>query len=339
MDFKVYQQFPQDLKQQWNELLTRSISHVPFLRFEYLQNWWLTRGGGEWPQDSRLVLIAAWQGNDLVGIAPLFHSTHQDRSSLLFLGSIEISDYLSLLVTPENLQSFTSALLDFLMDSQEVPDWQVLDFYNLVASSPLIPVLQKEAESRGWQTAIVDTDHAPAITLPGDWEAYLSDLSKKQRHEIRRKIRRLEEVDGTSRWYIVEDQATLDDEINAFLKLMAEDPVKDTFLSSEMSVTMAATMKNAFQEGYLQLAFLEINGQKAAGYLNFDYLNRIWVYNSGISSDFMNFSAGWVLLGYLLQWANQHKREAFDFLRGNEDYKYRFGAVDQMIKRVSITRS
>ena len=106
-----------------------------------------------------------------------------------------------------------------------------------------------------------------------------------------------------------------------------------------MSITMAETMRIAFQEGYLQLAFLEINGQKAAGYLNFDYLNQIWVYNSGISSDFMNYSAGWVLLGYLLQWANENKRERFDFMRGDEDYKYRFGAVDQMVKRVSITRN
>ena len=339
MDFKIYEQFPQDLKQQWNELLTGSICHVPFLRFEYLQNWWQTRGGGEWPQDARLVLVTAWQGDDLVGIAPLFHSTHQGRPSLLFLGSIEISDYLSLLVAPENLESFTSELFDFLNTSQEVPDWQVLDLYNIFASLPLISVLEKEAESRDWQTDTVETDHAPGITLPGDWETYLSQLSKKQRHEVRRKIRRLEEAEEPSRWYIVEDEDKLDDEINAFLKLMAEDPIKDTFLSDEMSITMAETMKIAFQEGYLQLAFLEINGQKAAGYLNFDYLNQIWVYNSGISSDFMNYSAGWVLLGYLLQWANENKRERFDFMRGDEDYKYRFGAVDQMVKRVSITRN
>lgn len=339
MDFKIYEQFPQELKQQWNELLTRSICHVPFLRFEYLQNWWHTRGGGEWPQDARLVLITAWQGEELVGIAPLFHSMYQDRPSLLFLGSIEISDYLSLLVAPENLESFTAELFDFLKESQEVPDWQVLDLYNIFASLPLIPALEKAAESLGWQTLIVETDHAPGITLPGDWEAYLSELSKKQRHEIRRKIRRLEEANETSRWYIVEDEDTLDDEINAFLKLMADDPIKDTFLSPEMNVTMAGTMKTAFQEGYLQLAFLEINGRKAAGYLNFDYLNRIWVYNSGINRDFMSYSAGWVLLGYLLQWANENKRDTFDFMRGDEDYKYRFGAVDQMIKRVSITRS
>jgi len=46
-------------------------------------------------------------------------------------------------------------------------------------------------------------------------------------------------------------------------------------------------------------------GKRAAGYLNFDYLNRIWVYNSGIDQRFLDLSAGWVLLGHLLQWANE----------------------------------
>jgi CelD/BcsL family acetyltransferase involved in cellulose biosynthesis len=46
-----------------------------------------------------------------------------------------------------------------------------------------------------------------------------------------------------------------------------------------------------------------------------------------------------VLLGYLLQWANENKRLVFDFLRGDEDYKYRFGGIDRHVVRVKITRS
>jgi CelD/BcsL family acetyltransferase involved in cellulose biosynthesis len=45
-----------------------------------------------------------------------------------------------------------------------------------------------------------------------------------------------------------------------------------------------------------------------------------------------------VLLGYLLQWANENKRTEFDFMRGNEDYKYRFGAVDKFVVRAKVTR-
>jgi CelD/BcsL family acetyltransferase involved in cellulose biosynthesis len=339
MNFKVFNQFPENLEQPWNALLPKSICHVPFLRFEYLNNWWQTRGGGEWSQNDKLVLVTAEEDGMLIGVAPLFLTNHEGQTSLLFLGSIEISDYLSLLVQPQDMERFTGELFDFLNTSKDVPPWERLDLYNLVDSSPLIPVLQNEAGKRKWQSDVVDTDHAPAIKLPGDWDTYLGMLSKKQRHEVRRKMRRLEEAEVPSRWYFVENEESLDDEINAFLKLMAEDPIKETFLSPEMTVAMTETMRSAFKQGYLQLAFLEIDGQKAAAYLNFDYINHIWVYNSGINREYMSYSAGWVLLGYLLQWANENQRETFDFMRGDEDYKYRFGAIDQMVRRVTISRN
>jgi CelD/BcsL family acetyltransferase involved in cellulose biosynthesis len=87
----------------------------------------------------------------------------------------------------------------------------------------------------------------------------------------------------------------------------------------------------------LQLAFLEVDGEKACAYFNFDYANRIWVYNSGLDRKFMDISPGWVLLGYLLEWAIDHKRSEFDFMRGNEDYKYRFGAVDRQVMHVKVS--
>jgi len=99
---------------------------------------------------------------------------------------------------------------------------------------------------------------------------------------------------------------------------------------------MKSTMRCAFQGGCLQLAFLEVGGQKAAAYLKFDYLNRIWVYNSGLDRSYMQYSPGWVLLGHLIKWANDNGREEFDFMRGDEDYKYKFGAVDRFVIRVKI---
>jgi CelD/BcsL family acetyltransferase involved in cellulose biosynthesis len=62
------------------------------------------------------------------------------------------------------------------------------------------------------------------------------------------------------------------------------------------------------------------------------------VYNSGIERRFLELSPGWVLLVHLLQWANENKRAEFDFMRGNEDYKYRFGGVDQLLVRAKVTR-
>lgn len=338
MDFTVHSEFPAHLKTAWNELLDHSICHAPFLRYEYLEQWWQTRGGGEWPSTAQLVIITASQGGKLIGVAPLFHTRHQEYPALLFLGSIEISDFLSFIVSPQELAAFTSGVLDTISSSDQIPHWQVLDLYNNLDSNGLAGVLKEEAKKSSWSFQNEQTDHSPFIPLPGDWELYLAALDKKQRHEIRRKMRRLQEAEVPSRWYVVEDPATLETEIDAFITLMAHDPQKQTFLTEPMKIAMAKTIRTSFQVGYLQLSFLEIGGKKAATYLIFDYQNSLWVYNSGMDPEFYPYSAGWVLLGYLLQWANENKRSTFDFMRGNEDYKYRFGAIDRFVNRIRLAR-
>jgi CelD/BcsL family acetyltransferase involved in cellulose biosynthesis len=241
-------------------------------------------------------------------------------------------------------------LLDFLGHSgpaglsvhapeAESKPWQVLDWQNIPEGSPTLPVLKIEAKKHGWDFAQERTYHAPSIPLSGDFDIYLSKIDKKQRHEIRRKMRRAEESGSDVRWYFATDAATLEADVDAFMAMMAEEPDKAKFLTEAMRRQMQLSCRAAFENGWLQLAFLEVDGQRAAGYLNFDYLNRIWIYNSGISRRFLELSPGWVLLGYLLQWANENKRLEFDFMRGNEDYKYRFGALDHDLVRAKVTRS
>jgi CelD/BcsL family acetyltransferase involved in cellulose biosynthesis len=339
MDFTLHRNASDlvPLAADWNSLLAESVTHVPFLRYEYLSAWWATRGGGEWPE-SELAVVTACQDGRLAGIAPLFSSRNRDGDpALLLLGSIEISDYLDILASQADLPNFLGGLLDFIA-KPGLLNWQLLDWHNLPETSPTLPVMKAEVKKRGWTFSLEQTYHIPAITLAGDFEIYLAGIDKKQRHEIRRKMRRAEASGSTIRWYIVEDGSSLDAEVEAFLDLMAEDPEKAAFLTPAMRTQMRLACRAAYDYGWLQLAFLEVDGQKAAGYLNFDYLNRIWVYNSGISRRYLDLSAGWVLLGYLLQWANEKKRSEFDFMRGNEDYKYRFGGVDRYVVRAKVRR-
>ena len=338
MKFTLHRTFNdlEPLAAEWNGLLAESVTHVPFLRYEYLSAWWATRGGGEWPASAELAIVTVHQDGRLAGIAPLFFTVNQEAEpSLLLLGSIEISDYLDLIVRPEDVGSFLPGLLDFLPSLPFA--WKNLDWHNLLENSPICTALQTEAEKRNWTFDLEKTYHAPSIPLTGDFETYLAGIDKKQRHEIRRKMRRASELGGVD-WYIVTDESALDAEVDAFLALMAADPEKAAFLTEVMRSQMHAAVHAAFEAGWLQLAFFTVNGEKAAGYLNFDYDNRIWVYNSGLDRRFMEYSPGWVLLGYLLQWANENKRSRFDFMRGNEDYKYRFGGVDKFVVRAKVTR-
>jgi CelD/BcsL family acetyltransferase involved in cellulose biosynthesis len=327
------------LEGEWNDLLNNcSASHVPFLRHEYLNAWWQTLGGGEWEQGDLFTVAIRNDEGLLRGIAPLFFTKNRDGlPALMLLGSIEISDYLDLIIHSEDLPAITGALLDYL-DGDQSPDWQVIDLYNILEDSPTLPLLKSAADKRGWRHSQERLQPCPQITLPGDWDTYLAGINKKQRHEIRRKMRRAENYEQPVRWYIVEDEDHLDSEIDGFLSLMAQDPEKERFLTEVMRTQMRAAVHAAFKAGWLQLSFLEVEGAKAAGYLNFDYADRVWVYNSGINFELGRLSPGWVLLGYLLKWANENQRITFDFMRGDEPYKYRFGGVDRFVTRTIIER-
>ena len=336
MEYTLHKNFFEINAQEWNDLLKESVSDTPFLRHEYQRGWWEHRGGGEW-QNAQLVLVSAREAGKLIGIAPLFIAEYEGKPALLLIGSIEISDYLDLIVRMDDHARFITGLLDFLASSL-ADSWSAVDWYNLPDSSPTLAALKAESESRGWVHLEEMYRPTPRIALNGDFDEYLSRVEKKQRHEIRRKMRRAIESERGVRWFI-SDMADPEAEIDSFLKLMEQDQGKASFLQEPMRTQMRDVIRTAHENGWLWLAFLEADGQRIAAALNFDYENKLWGYNAGVNRDFMDLSPGWVLLGYVLEWCCQNGRYEFDFMRGDEDYKYRFGGVNKYVMRAKLTRS
>ena len=320
----------------WDGLLAHSATDVPFLRHGYLSRWWDLRGGGEWPPDAQLCLLAGYAHAELKGIAPLFSVNQDGIEKALLLGSVEISDYLDFIASPDDLPDFISSALAFLSASPDCSPAS-LELVNIPAQSPTNALLKELAGQSGWSAEIANAYHTPAIALAADWDTYLAGIDKKQRHEIRRKMRRAAENTEVA-WYFVTDAHALDAEIEAFFNLMALDEAKQRFLTGAMRSQLHAIIHWAFDAGYLQLSFMTINNQKAAAYLCFDYNGHILVYNSGFDYQFSSYSPGWVLLGHLIQHAIQTGSRYFDFMRGDEDYKYRFGAADGFVTRALLKK-
>ncbi len=332
MNYTLHKDFSEIDSQTWNDLLKESISDVPFLRYEYQRAWWEHRGGGEW-QDAQLILISAREDEKLIGIAPLFIAEYENQPALLLIGSIEISDYLDVIVRADDHPRFISGLLDFIA-AENFPN---LDWYNLPDSSATLAALQFESAKRNWSYSAETYRPTPRIKLSGDFEEYLARIEKKQRHEIRRKTRRAEESGRGVRWRI-SDMKDVESEIDAFLHLMEQDANKASFLKEPMREQMRAIIRAAHENGWLWLAFLEADGQRIAAALNFDYGAKLWGYNAGVDRRFMDLSPGWVLLSHVLQWCCENNRVEFDFMRGDEEYKYRFGAVNQYVMRARVSR-
>jgi CelD/BcsL family acetyltransferase involved in cellulose biosynthesis len=321
-------------KPEWNDLVRRSSHDNLFLTWEWQSTWWKHLGEGD------LVLLGFRSDEDgrLVGIAPFFRTRNGEGQSVLSLvGCRDVSDYLDLIIERGQEDGVYHALLDYLHDG--APDWDLVDLCNIPQASLTSVRLRAVAESRGLQTLVEVEDVCPIIQLPATWDEYLMSLDKKQRHEVRRKLRRADATADT-RFIIVGPDHDLDAEMQAFIELHQKStPEKDQFMEPRMQGFFFEVGRELQACGWLQLAFVEMDGQKAAALLNFDYGDSILVYNSGYDPQrFRHLSPGIVVTARSIEHAIALGRREFDFLRADEVYKYRFGAEDTVVRRLLIAK-
>jgi len=249
---------------------------------------------------------------------------------LRFLGSVEVSDYLDFLVLPGYKEAFFTGLLAFIQINPALPV-KTLDLYNLMEASPSQAALEAAAAQAGWAWSTERLLPAPYIPLAESFNAYLATLNKKQRHEIRRKLRNAEARHQTA-WYTVQEEARLTAEMDSFIDMMRNDSRKVNFLqSAAMNEYLHAAAQAAFADGLLHLSFLTFDGRKAAAFMSLVTPDKLWVYNSAWEPAFSPCSPGWVLLAKEIEWAISQGIREVDMMRGDEDYKYKFGAIDRFI--------
>jgi CelD/BcsL family acetyltransferase involved in cellulose biosynthesis len=321
------------LAQEWNELLHRSVGDTIFLTLEYQRTWWQCLGEGE------LLILAVRDDDELLGIAPLFATTDPEgQRSLATVGCVEVADYLDFIVVQGREAEVYAALVDYLSGSS-APAWDSLDLCNIHQDSPTLVILPTLAQARGWTVSTARDDVCPIVQLPGTWEEYLEMLDGKQRREIRRKLRRAG-GEMAQNWYIVGPEHDLETEVDEFLELMAASaPDKADFLTPRMRDFFRQLARVVYDAGWLQLVFLHVGERKAAAYFNFVYGNRVLVYNSGLDwQSFPRLGAGVVLVAHCIRHAIEQGREAFDFMQGDERYKYQFGGQDVEVRRLLIQR-
>ncbi len=324
------------LAAEWNALLCESHNNVPFLTYEFQRAWWDHLGGGEW-QDAELnILVGRDQEGQLIGIAPLFSTRTDEGKILRFIGSHEIADFLDIIVRPQDHAAFSEALLEHLVE--QTKDWQRIELYNLLDSSRTTQALKESSASAKLNFDLKPLLPSPYIEIPASFDTYLDSLDAKQAHELRRKLRRAARNPEAIAMEMVEDRQQLDHALDDFFRLMSQEAHKAAFLTSNMRAQMNAIAKAAFAGGWLQLVFLKCGDIRIAGYMNFDYDNCIWAYNAGFDNEYAYLSPGWVILAEMMKWNIEHGRRIFDFMRGDEEYKYRFGGKDRFVQKAVISK-
>ena len=307
-----------DAHEVWSKLLESCPENTVYLTPEWQETWWSSFG-----QDKEMSGFYIQGVSGAIGIASL--SKQQDTISLL--GNSETFDYNDFIIAPGYEKEFFETVLDHL----ESEDFNRLELYSLRESSPTLFYLPQLARDRGYTVDISEEDVVPGLELPQEWDLYVASLSRKDRHELRRKFRRLESLPSW-RWYIVEDEDSVLSHVDEFLRLMRLSAIeKSEYMNAEREIFFRHITKTMASLGLIKLFFLEIDGLNVASSLCFDYGRSRLLYNSGYDPEASYYSVGLLMTALCIKDAINIEFQYFDFLRGSEPYKYHLGGVNHDI--------
>jgi len=287
----------------------------PFVLPLWLKVWWQ-----EFGTEAEWYLNSVRQGEKVIGVAPLL--VREGKAS--FIGSADVCDYLDFVVAPEKEQDF----FDVLLDDLKGKGINLLDLRPLRPDSTVLTHLVSIAQNRGYEVLCQSEDVSVELDLPATWEEYLAALTTKQRHEVRRKLRRLWEA-GNVEHRCVEVGREVEDYLDIFLKLFSlSRDEKASFMNPKMESFFRSLAKAMAEIGLLRLGVIQLDKVPVAMTMGFDYNDSHYLYNSAYDPQFNYLSVGLLCKILCLKESIEKGRKKWDFLKGGEPYKYQLGGQE-----------
>jgi CelD/BcsL family acetyltransferase involved in cellulose biosynthesis len=309
----------------WTALAEADPAGTFFHTPGYLKLYWEEFGTG-----ALRLAFAVEDGVD-VGVAA-FEIVERE---LRFLGGFDVTDYLGPVALPDARERVAKELAAALAASG---GWDRADLRGLAEDSAWFETLHEAFGSAGLKVERGDDGVAPNLDLPPTYDEYLASLPSKRRHEIRRKERRLAERPGGYEVRIA-TPATLEDDLHHFLELHRSSlGPKGRFMHAGMEIFFRRLAEAFLAPHVFHLAFLEVDGVRAAGAIGFAWKNTFSLYNSAFDRSFAELSPGMILVADLIRRSIEAGRGRFDLLKGDLDYKYRFSPVPRPVRSLLVER-
>jgi len=291
----------------WKELFEKAENPSPFTSYE----WFSTLAKHLLKIDPDIAVFH--DGNVVFGVlgATVTHD------AVRAIGDERVTDLYDILCLPGYEHTVTETLAEFVMQRG-----LGLDLFPLEIDSALAVGLRDRLSG----ISVGRKDLCPLLILPLTWDDYLHGLDGKSRHELRRKMRR---INGA----VMRDVKSAD--IDVLFRLMSMSGVeKDKFLTPEIMVFLRELAYLFDQKGWLRLRILVFEQNPVGIILAFARKGRIYLYNMGFDPLYRQLSPGIMAVAFDIQAAITAGYEYYDFLRGDEDYKYRLGAEERYTIRM-----
>jgi CelD/BcsL family acetyltransferase involved in cellulose biosynthesis len=375
----------------WNELAFLNPYATPFSTWAFHRAWWDAYGENAHDQTVVVVDPGAADPQRPVAIVPLMdrhvvepgdaathtmirHADHLPLTPVaptacaVYFGASYHADYATLLAHPNDMPRAAAALVDALArdavaptpnpdDTTHLDPWGAVDMRRLRQADPATDALATAFGTReigeGWTLNVEREDVCPVIRIPdgADFDGLLATLGKKERHEIRRKVRRAEAAGPIELVESTDPLADLDAFIDLHQARWGERGLFPATPGGDQSRRFIRRLFELFGEATgagtgtavaghptVHLAFLTVAGRRIAAEIHFETAGSVMYYNAGVDPEARELSPGVVLLERLVRRAIELGKCRIDLLRGDEPYKYEWGGVDEPVQRILVRR-
>jgi CelD/BcsL family acetyltransferase involved in cellulose biosynthesis len=321
------------LRQEWDELLQASVNGCFFLTWEWLHTWWRHLA-----EDRKLHIITAHCDGKLVAIAPL--ALRPSRYLRLlpfpvleFLGSGNVgSDYLNIVVRKGYEDAALRAIAASLTEHN-----QVLELSQVERTNPQMITAALQLRQLGWRMHRTTTSFCPYINLAGQtWDSYLARLGSAHRANFRRRYKKLQ-AGFDVKFELVDNESQRGEAlkilIELHLKRWGTRGGSDALHREELIAFHKELSQSALQQQQLRLYVLWLDKVPVAALYGFVYNDIFYFYQSGFDMAYSDHSVGLVMMGLVIKDAIENGIREFDFLHGEESYKYLWADAERELVR------
>ncbi|MGA8025708.1 MAG: GNAT family N-acetyltransferase [Bryobacteraceae bacterium] len=315
-----------EIQNEWSSFIGTMKGATPFQLPQWLLTWWSHFGSG------RLRVLVFSNDGAIAAIIPFFRHEWNGRRQMTLIGS-GVSDYLEPAISPEHLPEVLDGLRAHLEADSE---WDICDWQDLSGDTPL-----KRLEfKRGIAASFRDDTPCSEIRLAGSFEEFWRKRPKQLRQNCRRDKARAEMAGSLEFATGKRNHTELLEELIDLHAARWQRRGETGVIAANGSAEFLRDIVAEFSRRHiLQFFSLTFQDRIAAIILTFVYSNTSFFYLSGFDPAHETFGFGRMLLHHALRHCFDAKYDSWNFLRGEEPYKFSWGAQRIPKCRIIVTRA
>lgn len=316
-----------------------------FLTWEWMYTWWKNYSP-KLPDEAELCIIVVAGDDDFskpLAILPAFSIRLGGLLVLKLIGTeFESSDYLDVITRPSERQSIIPFILSHPAVQPILRRTDLIQFDNLLDDSLLLSSARDIAAFLNRPYLSYRTSTCPYLSLPKSEEELLQGLSRNMRSKIRRVNNKIKKSADLS-ISLARDERSLNGAIGDLFRLHQlrfSDKQKKTKFAFEKRGAFHQNAARLFlKKGWLHFYTIRKNNEMIGALYCYNYKGTLMYMQGGFNPEYAKLNLGNYIIYRAIRDAIDQQLEIFDFMRGAEEYKFRWTSDVRYLHRLIIARS